>query len=137
MTILFVQRVGHGLFPDGDESIAAFEKIPAGKPIRCEVKQPRNVRFHRLYFALCQRIGDGVGLTSENVSDLFKIATGHVTKIKTKRGIIEVPKSIAFNNLDDLGFREFFNNCMRVAFEEWGLEPDAFSDLLDQGFEVH
>lgn len=130
MTVLFVQRVGNTLVADGDESIAAFAKIPFGKPLRCEVKQPRNIGFHRLYFSMCQRIGNGVGLDAENISDLFKLATGHVTIIKTKGGTVRLPKSIAFANLDNIAFREFVERCIQCAYDEWGIDPASLADLL-------
>lgn len=132
MTTLWLRRVGNALHPDGDESVAEFAKLPFVKSLRCEIKQPRNAAFHRLYWAVCARIATGVGSNSENISDVLKIATGHYTTIRSKNyGEIRLPKSIAFHNLDETAFREFFLRCLVVIFQEWGIGADAFSDLLD------
>lgn len=131
MTVLWVQRAGNSLVPDGDESIAAFARIPFGKSLQCEVKQPRNSRFHRLYWALCARIASGVGAEPENVSDLLKIATGHCTIIRSKTyGEMKLPKSIAFSKMEQSEFSAFFERCCAVIYTEWGVDPAAVADLL-------
>jgi hypothetical protein len=131
VTILFLRRVGNSLVPDGDESIVEFVGLPFGKPMRCEVKQPRNGAFHRLYWALCARIAGGIRADAENISDVLKIATGHYTTIRSKSyGEIRVPKSISFAAMDNQAFGKFFEECVRVIYAEWGVEPSAVEDLL-------
>jgi len=137
MTKLFLKRVGNALHADGDESIAEMLCLPFGKSFKAEIVQPRNPGFHRLYFALCKRIGDGVGRKAEEISTVFKFATGHVEQINSKTyGYIKVPKSISFAKLDETGFRKFFNECVEVALTEWGIEASALTDLIDPKTEV-
>lgn len=133
MSVLYLRRVGNSLHGDGDEAVCELLKLPFGKTLRAEVKQPRNPAFHRLFWALCARIAAGVGRDAEEISTVFKFATGHVDQIHSKTyGYIKVPKSISFAKLDEAAFRDFFNRCLEVAFTEWGLEASAFADLLDQ-----
>lgn len=137
MTILYLIKSGNALHPADDASIGEFARLPFSKPLRCEVKQPRNPAFHRLYFALCKRIADGVGKDAEDISTVFKFATGHVDRIRSKSyGDIMVPKSISFAKLDNTSFRAFFEKCVLVATTEWGIEATAFSDLLDPKTEI-
>lgn len=131
MSEFWVERVGAGLFPDGDESFEEMSKLPVGKPLYVEVKQPRNAAFHRLYWALCARIANAKGVTAENISDVLKVATGHVTTVSTKSyGRIHIPKSISFAAMDDTAFREFFERCVMVVYDEWQIEPEMVNDLL-------
>lgn len=131
MAEVWLRRVGDGLFPDGDASICEFAKIPFGKPLRAEVKQPRNPRYHRWFFAICNRIAGGVGSDAETIANVFKHATGHVDIIKTKSyGEISVPKSISFAKLDDISFHEFVEKCIQVAYNEFGIDPADLADLL-------
>lgn len=131
VTVLYVKRVGNTLMPDGDESVAAMASVPFGKSLKAEIKMQRNVAFHRLFFALCKRIGDGVGVDAENIATIFKLATGHYTLVKSKRhGELKIPKSISFAKLDNISFTEFVNKCIRVAYEEWGIDPASLEDLL-------
>jgi hypothetical protein len=133
MSILFLIRVGNTLHGLGDESVCELLKLPMNKPLRCEVKMPRNPRFHALYFALCARIANGIGSDAETISTVFKYSTGHYDIIRSKKhGELKVPKSISFAKMDNTVFREFFDKCLVAAFSEWGLDASAFADLLDQ-----
>ncbi len=132
MTVIYLRRVGYTLHADGEESVCELAKLPMNKTLRAEVKQPRNPAFHRLFFALCNRIANGVGRDAEEIATVFKFATNHIDQIHSKTyGYIKVPKSISFAKLDEAGFREFFARCIETAFVEWGLEASAFADLLD------
>ncbi len=138
MTVLYLRRVGYTLHGDGEESVCQIGKLALGKTLRAEVKQPRNAAFHRLFFALCHRIGDGIGQDAEAIATVFKLAAGHYDIIRTKSyGDVKVPKSISFAKMDETSFREFFEECIRVAFAEWRLDPMEFSDLLDPKTERH
>lgn len=127
----WVRRIDNTLVADGDESVSEFSRLPFNRPLRVEVKQPRNLQFHKLYWSLVHRIADGIGSDPENVSDLFKIATGHCTIIKSKaHGVIKLPKSISFAKMDADSFRVFFEACVTTLYEEWGIDPSAVADLL-------
>lgn len=131
MSDFWVQRMSGSLVPHDTESLDALDKLPYGRPLHVEVKQPRNSKFHRLYWALCARIANAIGSTSENISDVLKIATGHVTIVSTKSyGQIHLPKSISFAKMDEGQFREFFERCVVVIYEEWKIEPEMVADLL-------
>ncbi len=131
MAGLWVRRVGEGLWADGNESVAEFAKIPFGKPLKAEVKQPRNPRYHRWFFAICARIAGGIGSDAETVANVFKFATGHVDTIKTKTyGEVRIPKSISFAKMDDLLFHEFVEKCIATAYTEWHIDPADLADLL-------
>jgi hypothetical protein len=132
MTKMFLRRVGNTLVPDGEESVSAMSTLPFNKSFMAEVKQPRNPAFHRLFFSVCRRIGDGVGCNEEQIASVFKLATGHYEIIKSKRhGELKIPKSISFAQMDNTKFREFFDKCLVTAFEEWRIEPESLADLID------
>lgn len=135
MADFFARRVGNALAPDGPDCASVLAKIPFGKLMRVEVKQPRNGNFHRLYWALCARIGDAVGVDSENISDLLKIETGHCVIVRSKTyGELRLPRSISYAAMDNAAFSDFFERCVQVIHETWGIaKPDilaAVDDLL-------
>lgn len=136
MAELWVQKVDGVLHADGDESLAVLDKVPSGKSLLCEVKQPRNAKHLRLYWAICARIADALDrddIDREAVSDFFKRATGHFTEIESKTfGTIIRLDSISFAKMDQLAFSEFFEKCIRFAYLEWGIPADVFSDLLER-----
>ncbi len=134
--IFWGTREGMTIRPYGAESASAFGKMPFGKALQVEVKQPRNSKHHRLFFALCARIGDAVGCEHEDIAYLLKLRTGHVRHITTKKGRVEVPLSISFAAMDQTAFREFFDKCVHVIYAEFGIAvPDvleAVKDLLEE-----
>lgn len=132
MSTFWAIRSGDTLKPDGVESAVAFSKLPFGKPVKVEAKQPRNGRFHRLYWVMCQRIADAIGAEAENVSDTLKIATGHCRIVNTKKfGVIRLPDSISFAAMDETAFREFFERCVQTIYNEWGIEKKDLIDVLN------
>lgn len=138
MATLWCIRKGNALYPFGDESVAAFQKLPFGKTFHAELKQPRNGRFHRLYWVMCQRIADAVDAESENVSDTLKIATGHCRVVQSKKfGTLHLPCSISFAQMDETAFREFFEKCLVTIYSEWGIERadiiDVVNDVITPG----
>jgi hypothetical protein len=131
MTDFWVERMAGALRPLDYESLEELNKLPVGRPLHVEVKQPRNAAHSRLYWALCHRIADARGVTAENISDVLKIATGHFNLVRTKSyGDIHVPKSISFAKMDQTEFRTFFERCVLVVYEEWKIEPELVNDLL-------
>lgn len=129
MAIFWVRRVGNVLHADGDVSNAELSKLPFGKTLHVEVKQPRRAKHHRLYWEMVNRIADAIGAEPENVSDTLKIATGHATVVKTKtHGTLYLPKSISFAAMDQTAFNAFFDKCLIIIKTEWGI---ARSDILE------
>lgn len=125
----WVIKAGASLRAADQESFDALMGLPTGKSLKAEVKLPRNAAHHRLYWTLCHRIAAAVGSTSENVSDLLKIGTGHCDVIRSKSyGEVRLPKSISFASMDQWAFSEFFERCVKVIYEEWGI---ARKDVLE------
>lgn len=137
MAKLFLKRVGYYLMPDGEESVSALSSLPFGKSFQADIKQPRNIQHHRLFFAICKRIGDGIGRDAEQIATVFKLATGHYETIRSKKhGELRIPKSISFSSMGQDDFRTFFDACVEVALSEWGIEPSALADLIDPKTEM-
>lgn len=127
-------REGNALRPFGRESSEQLTKLPHGKPLFAEVRQPRNGKHHRLFWTLTHRIGEAVGVDGDAVAHVLKIRTGHVREIRTKRGVEFMPLSISFAKMDQTDFAKFFDKCLDVITTEWGIaRPDvleAVSDLI-------
>ncbi len=127
---LWAIRTGKGLEPHGDESIAEFANIPFDKPLQLDIAQPRNSAHHRLFWALCARIGRGIGKDAEWVERAFKVETGHydIYRFHGKESL--VLRSIAFGKMDQLAFREFFERCVQIMYEQWKIDPASVADIL-------
>lgn len=136
MRDLWAVRRGNTLVPADIESGAVLARIPIGKPIRIHATKERNGAHHRLYWVMCQRIGAAIGQDADVVSDVLKIATGHCTTVKTKtHGWMRLPRSISWAQMDQTEFGKFYDRCIVVICEEFGLARpevlDAVRDIID------
>lgn len=105
------------LIPADESSAEEMRKIKPGQAITVEVKRARHPRQFRLYWALIGVIFDHQGryATRQDLSDALKVAVGHYEEVG-KRGehVIVRPKSIAFANMPQAQFEQFFERV--VAF---------------------
>ena len=112
-------RTINGLLPDDERATEALRGIKIGQTVAVEVTRPRNIQHHRLYWAMCTKIGNALDVAPENISDVLKLRTGHFVVVHTKTGPVHLPRSISFAAMDQAAFREFFERCAKVISMEW------------------
>lgn len=108
------------LRPVDEAGIEALRKIKNGAILKVEVKQPRNIRAHRLFWGLMSLVWEQLDQeeypTVEDLAARVKIATGHRTRIDLGKGMVGfVPKSIAFHKMDETAFREFLDRSIDLV----------------------
>lgn len=129
---LWLRKVGPSLQPFGEEDKADFERMPYGKSLKAEITQPRNVEFLRLYWALVKRVAQGIGKDPDWVDWALRVETGHCDVFMTRGGreVLRV-RSISFAEMpDETSFRTYFNECVGVIYDRWGIDPASVADLL-------
>jgi hypothetical protein len=128
---LWIKRVGPALYPWSADFQEEFEKLPRGVSLRADITQPRNLEFHRLYWALCTRVGSGIGKDAEWVDWALKVETGHCDVFMTRAGreVLRV-RSIAFDKMDEIRFRQYFEEVVIALYDLWKIPPDSVADLL-------
>lgn len=139
---LHLLNTAHGLQPCYDEDFDEKKKLKIGTVYCADVKKARNVAFHRKYFALINCAwayqNHKVETHFKGNIDLFRktveIASGHcetVYSIKRKEWI-EVPKSIAFDKMDEIEFQDLYNRVLNVLLSVFlkHIPEDEFSRNL-------
>lgn len=95
--------------------------IPNGALVQIEVKRPRNIQHHRLYFALVSLVWDNIDHdrypSVEDLHGAIKIAAGLRTRIELPDGTQGfMPGSIAFHKMSQDDFSSFYSKvCDLVA----------------------
>ena len=112
--IAMLRKDRGGLWASDDASAAILAGIKAGEVIACEIRRPRNLQMHRLFWALMQKIYENQTHyeSPEEVAAAFKVAAGHCDFVQTPRGLVGVPKSISFAKMDQAEFRAFFDKAL-------------------------
>ena len=121
-----------GLTATDDHSEAAINAVRLGDVVEVKFKRPRNLQMHRLFWKLMQTVYENQShyKSADEVCTAFKFACGLTDKIKTKRGIIEVPRSISFAKLGQGEFKTFFDSAIKFCVEE--VIPGMGSEELER-----
>lgn len=118
--------------PDDEEKLA---KIKFDRIVEVDIRQPRNARFHRKFFALMHVVFNNQERYSQ-MEDLLvevKLKTGHYQEhITTKGQIVYIPKSISFASMDELEFERFYSRAIDVVLEHFmPVDPDELDRMVD------
>ena len=113
MRFLAAKHLG-SLRPVDDAGQEAIAKIGNGEVVEIELRRPRNIRFHRLYFALVNLIWNNMDHARypsiEDLHGALKIAAGLRTRIELPDGTVGfMPGSIAFHRMDETAFGQFYD----------------------------
>lgn len=119
-TLLLRKRFGGTLEPVDDSGREVLAKVKTGATIKAEVTRPRNVHFHRKFFAMLNLVYQNQEhyKSLDDLLDVCKLRIGHVRSIQTKGGIEKVPASISFANMDDTAFSNFYDRAVQWVTTE-------------------
>lgn len=119
-----------GLRPLDQMAADKLAKLKVGDVVAVDFAKPRNVKFHRWYWALMTIVANNMPgeIDPETVSDVIKIRAGHVQVVRTARGEVFLPRSISFAKMDETAFREFVDRAIRVIVTD--ILPGVKSDDL-------
>lgn len=132
-TELFMQCVGNRLAPYSAIDLEALDGIASDEVVKVTITRPRNVKFHRLFFALLKLVYDAQSRypTMDHLLDAIKIGIGHYDTLELPDGHVVVkPRSISFAKMDERGFRQFYDAV--VKFVVTVIIPGADSAELEQ-----
>lgn len=99
----------------------ALRKVGQGELVSIEIKRPRNIKHHRMYWALVTLVWENMDgdryPTAEDLHAAIKIAAGLRTRIELPDGSVGfIPGSIAFHKMDQAAFGEFYDRvCDLIA----------------------
>lgn len=123
---LFLKNTSAGLIPLYDEGYENKRKLKIGETYKVKITKARNVGLHRKYFALISCAWEYLnesqtkffGENKEQFRKTIEIAAGHCDTVfsLSRREWVEVPKSISFEKMDELQFRELYDRCKDVIF---------------------
>lgn len=113
------------LQPSNEQAEAEFEKLRMASDYKMDLRKARNPDHHRKGFALIKLIFDS--------QERFRSMDAMLTELKIKTGwyhehitadgkLVYVPKSIAFESMDQTTFETFYDKLIDVAIQDYGLE---------------
>jgi hypothetical protein len=120
---IFLTRTLAGLVPADEAAKQAVKRWKMGETLKCSVRKPRCYKNHKHYFALLNLTFENQEryTSFEHFRKAVQIAAGHVDELITLDGeVVLLPKSIAYDALDEMEFCKVFGETMAVCAKMLG-----------------
>ncbi len=118
----------HGLVAADHETSEAISKMGDGEMLLLRPIKVRNLRWHRLYFALCREIGQNQDPVRDESSIDYelRILGGHYDVMHARKGNtlyeVRTPKRIAFDKLTAQQWEALWPSLELAGRERFGNE---------------
>jgi hypothetical protein len=121
------------LYPAYEEDEEKLKKIKSGEIYRYKVSKPRNLKFHKKFFALVKLGFDNSKLDFPD-QDIYRyyiiMKAGHYIEVETPKGKMYLPKSISFSKMDDTEFEKVYNSVLQQIIIDTGATEEIIQTEL-------
>lgn len=112
---LWFFKLGRNLVAADEEAEDAIARIAHGEALLIDIRRPRNLKFHRKYWALIATVFDNQERypTREHLHVAVKLAAGWFDSMVLEDGrLVYVPRSISFAAMDEDEFTKFYSEAV-------------------------
>jgi hypothetical protein len=123
---LFLRNTLTGLIPLYPADFDSKRKLKLGVDYECDIKLPRNIGFHRKYFALLN-IGHEntqMDMPFETYRKYVIMKAGFFKTYQTPRGVFYDAESISFSSMTEDVFEDLYSRSMDVIIKDIGSTTD-------------
>lgn len=138
MSKFLAQKHLGALRPTDEAGCEALRRLGNGDLVTVEIKKSRNIRHHRLFWALMAVVHDNMDHerypTVEDLTSAIKISAGLRTRIELPNGEVGfIPGSIAFHKMDQTAFGEFYDRVCDLICKHFlpGVENAALREEVE------
>ena len=145
--ILYLLNTASGLKPLYDEDFEEKKKLKIGETYRATIVHPRNILFHRKFFALVKlgfdnskmvehsrqasEINDKViPMTEESYRKYVLIKSGFANIYQTQKGVFVEAQSIAFDNMEESKFQDVYSKVLDFIIKDTQADEKLFMEQL-------
>jgi hypothetical protein len=137
---IYLQRTADGFcIPESnvyeaDEQYKQMQKLKIGDIYEVNVKRPRNLLHHRKLMAIIEyMVAIGTVANKQRGIELMKIIAGHFVSYEHDGHKVIVFGSIAFDNMQQSEFEQFYNDCLLGAVNLGYLPKDFDDNVITRG----
>jgi hypothetical protein len=137
MTEIICHRTPGGFEPTDRHQLEELlgTRIPVGETCKVKVTRPRNLQFHRKFFAMIRATFD-MQDEFETVAQWRAVVTvgaGHCSFVPGPDGqTVAVPKSVAFQNMDGTEFARLYEDALTFICARYVNDsPDRLNTVLE------
>lgn len=129
---VLLQKKGKWLVPAEPQSDEVVAGIKDGEVVSCNIKRPRNINHHRLFFALMNEVylNQSRYATMDHMLIAIKVAIGHYDEQNVNGRAVVIPRSISFAKMDQNEFRNFYDKVVEMVVTK--LLPNTTKEDLER-----
>ncbi len=131
---LYVKNTLTGLVPMYPADLDEKKRLRLGEEYEVSIRRPRNVKFHRLFFALLNlgHQNTQMELPFEAYRRWAVMKAGFVKVYNTPKGQLFEPESIAFANMDEDRFKQVYDRVLDVIVDDIGTDREDVMLALNE-----
>ena len=129
---LLLRNTLSGLVPLYPSDFDSKRKLKLGSDYEAEIKNPRNVGFHRKFFALINLGHENTSLDMpfETYRKYLIMKAGYFKTYQTPKGNYYEPDSISFGSMSQDQFEEVYSRVLDKVIEDIGTTKDEIEKQL-------
>ena len=116
-----VKKINNTLVPVYDSDLETMGKLKEGEVYSGNFKFARNYQFHKKFMALCKlgyENSKSVNMPHKSYYKYAVMKAGYFETYQTPKGIMVLPKSIAFENMEEDEFREVYDRVLQFIADD-------------------
>jgi hypothetical protein len=121
-----------GLVPLYGSDHDGRKRLKVGETYEAEIKRPRNVDFHRKFFALLNlgHSNTELDMPFEAYRKYMTMKAGFFNSYHTPKGTFFEPQSIAFGSMDEDTFADVYSRVLDKVIEDIGATKEDIEQEL-------
>lgn len=134
---LMLTRTFNGLKATYNTDLELLSKLEVGESYLAEIKKPRNILFHRKFFALLNLFFDNQEV-HDDIDELRSDLLINIGYYKEKPNLdgeaIKIPLSISFSKMDEVEFSKMYEKSKDFIMKYLKITNEQISEQIEQYF---
>ena len=129
---VFLKKDGVGYYPMYGYDYDSCKKHKQGAEVKGILTVPRNLKFHKKFFALmtfCYQNQDYYS-SVKILRAILTMQAGFYEEVKTLKGVVYWPASISFDSMDDVEFGDFYSKVVDQVIKMIGVTSEEIEREL-------
>jgi hypothetical protein len=136
MKIHLIKQLNGSLLPAHDSDHEKLKKVKALSMVECDIKQPRNLKFHKKFFALLNMVyqNQPEDCTIQNFDHFRKYLikrSGYFEEIQTPTGVTYEADSISFGSMTQETFDKLYSDVLDTIIKIYQWQKSDIVDNLE------
>ena len=129
---VLLQNTLHGLIPLYPSDMDEKRKLKIGETYEADIKRPRNIGFHRKFFALINLGHQNTSLEMpfETYRRYVIMKAGYFNTFITPKGSLIEAQSISFASMDEDTFNDLYSRSLDVIIKDIGATSEDIERSL-------